>query len=88
MDAPVGNETDADVGEGGRDIEGLRNRVKARRWEALWNAVPGTEEHSTFRPVKEKVLQLNDELKGIGKWTKEQSSIINKFFERSDIGSW
>ena len=88
MDAHVGNATDADVDGGGGEDEGLRNRVKSRRWEALWNSVPGTAEHSKFQPVKEKVLQLKDELKGSGKWTKEQSNIINKFFQKGTLGRW
>ena len=57
------------MGADGGDEDSLRSRVKARRWQALWNAVPGTTEHAKFQPIKEKVQALQDEMKGTGKWT-------------------
>lgn len=80
---PADGSTEEETSEGN-----LRNRVKARRWEELWNAVPGSDEHGKSQPVKERVLVLKAKMKEIGKWTKEQPTIINGFFEKNTLGRW
>ena len=64
--------------------EELRNRTKARTFNAYMEAKEGSEETNQFKPVKDKLEVMKTELNGTpGSWRSALTEIINSLFEKN-----
>ena len=64
--------------------EDKRNRTKARKFNAYMEAEEGSDEAKEFKPVKDKLEVMKNELNGTpGSWRSALTEIINSLFEKN-----